>query len=366
MRWERVRERLRSVSWSRAPLGTKLKVGGVCCFSIVCLLVFLRPSTPQQAAADAQAAPVQPAPVQPGGAAPPDAPPVVTTAPVGEDFKKAAPILSASLGRTGDKVKSELTALLTSMEADRYHIRLTLKQEPEFLTDIHNLAEAVRYTRTFGVPETANRFGKLGEVATKFEEKIQIGDGPPKPVRYKLAEVEMYKATFGHPGAHSWLGPTQSDIFENQRAGVLHNMVRGRDPSAADVLMDVHVAALLATDLRLCQDGERKLHELLVLAYPDWKGEEVSEKFYGDSGRSREDCLKLRLEECSDHVVALYVPSKLFFDTYLSNSPQKRFSFVFPELTASERSRAEKLLDEARKKRSGAPAEVKDNPFRAK
>lgn len=267
---------------------------------------------------------------------------------VTDDVKDAKKAMSG-VADLGDEAKRLAEVELTEMRLSRFNLPLTPGQEFILLERVRLTGQYTNPVRDIGAA-AGQRQQKILELGTLLEKRIQDGTGPAKQVRLKFARVESLgrpwsPSNFYTDGAGGVLGVNCEEMHRN----LLGRMVRGQDPTAADVAKLVHAAVRLASAARQVEEFEREFNGLLVITV----GRTGLGGYYGRADDATpEACLAERLDASSACVVGLYALAKDTSDFFLGSTPELPYRFEFPELSPDEMKRADALLAELAARRS--------------
>lgn len=242
----------------------------------------------------------------------------------------------------GDEAKRRAADELTEMRLSRFNLPLTPAQEFILLDRVQATGQFTTHLGNIA-GSAGQRQQRIAELGALLEKRTERGDGPAKSVRLQFARVE----SLGRPWEPSNYYPRAN--FEEMHRNLIGRMVRGQDPTAADVARLVHAAARLASAARQAAEFEREFNGLLVVTV----GRTGLASYYGKTEDSTPEAyLAERLDTCSACVVGLYVNAKDTFDYFLGNTPELPYRFEFPELSPDEMKRAEAFLAEMAARRS--------------
>ena len=261
-----------------------------------------------------------------------------------KDAKKAA----SGVAELGDEAKRVAEVGLVQMRLSRFNLYLTPAQEFILLERVYGMGQFSTQLATIGV-SAAKRQEKIAFLEGALSKRIQAGNGPAKAVRLQFARVETLGGQWTPYYFPEGTGFVSWASFEGT-PGLMNRMVRGQDPTAADIAKLVHGAVAVASSARRAAEFEREFNKLLVLAV----GRTGVATYYGRSDDATpEACLAERLDASSAVVVGLYAHAKDTFDFFLGSSPEVPFKFEFPELTPDEMRRANVLISELAARRAG-------------
>ena len=265
---------------------------------------------------------------------------------VTDDVKDAKKAVSG-VADLGDDAKHLAEAELTEMRLSRFNLPLTPRQEFILLDRERGISQFAKQLGSIGA-SAGQRQQKTAYLAAFLEQRIQEGNGPAKAVRLQFARVESLGSEWSSYSFQAE-GTDVEMRLEGMPQNLLGRMVRGQDPTAADIAKMIHAAARLASAARRAAEFERQFNGLLVVTI----GRTGVAAYYGrNDDATPEACLAERLDACSVCVVGLYAHAKDTFDFFLGGTPELPYHFEFPELSPDEMRRANALLAELAAKRT--------------
>jgi hypothetical protein len=263
------------------------------------------------------------------------------------DDAKGAKKAVSGVADLGDDAKRLAEAELTEMRLTRFNLPLTPGQEFILLDRERGFWQYANQLGTIGA-SAGLRQQKTSNLEALLQQRIAEGNGPAKAVRLQFARVESLGSEWSSYSFQAD-GTSVEVRLEGMPQNLLGRMVRGQDPTAADIAKMIHAAARLASVARRAAEFERQFNGLLVVTI----GRTGVAAYYGrNDDATPETCLAERLDACSACVVGLYAHAKDTFDFFLGATPELPYRFEFPELSPDEMRRADALLKELAARRA--------------